>query len=40
MITASPLGEEEAGPEDEERGAVAVPVPEATRGWGSGELVI
>ena len=36
MITASPLGEEEAVPWDEERGTVAVPVPEATRGRGSG----
>jgi len=40
MITASPLGEEEAAPEDEERGTVAVPVPEATRGRGSGEYLI
>jgi len=38
MITASPVGEEEAVPKDEERGAVAVPVPEATRGWGNGWL--
>ena len=38
MITASPLGEEEAVPEDEERGTVAVPVPKATRGRGSGDV--
>jgi len=30
------LGEEEADPQDEERGTVAVPVPEAMRGRGSG----
>ncbi len=40
MITASPLGEEEAVPEDEERGAVAGPVPEVTRGRGSWGVVM
>jgi len=33
------LGEEEAVLEDEERGAVAVPVPEATRGRRRGDFV-
>lgn len=38
IITTLPWEEEEADPQDEERGAVAVPVPEATRGRGSGEV--